>query len=70
MQITVDMIKELREKTGCGIMDCRTALEKPMAIWKLHWKNCAKRVEKPPKNVPIALQPKAAWKSTCIAMDA
>jgi len=43
MQITIDMIKELREKTGCGIMDCRTALEKPMAIWKLHWKNCAKK---------------------------
>jgi elongation factor Ts len=27
MEITLDMIKELREKTGCGIMDCRTALE-------------------------------------------
>ena len=27
MQISIDMIKELREKTGCGIMDCRTALE-------------------------------------------
>ncbi len=27
MNITVDMIKELREKTGCGIMDCRTALQ-------------------------------------------
>ena len=28
MQITIDMIKELREKTVCGIMDCRSALEK------------------------------------------
>lgn len=28
MQITIDMIKDLREKTGCGIMDCRNALEK------------------------------------------
>ena len=28
MQITIDMIKDLREKTGCGIMDCRSALEK------------------------------------------
>jgi len=28
MQITIDMIKELREKSGCGIMDCRSALEK------------------------------------------
>ncbi|MFZ3151012.1 MAG: translation elongation factor Ts [Anaerolineaceae bacterium] len=27
MKITIDMIKDLREKTGCGIMDCRTALE-------------------------------------------
>ena len=26
MEITIDMIKELREKTGCGIMDCRAAL--------------------------------------------
>lgn len=28
MEITIDMIKDLREKTGCGIMDCRTALQK------------------------------------------
>ena len=27
MEITIDMIKDLREKTGCGIMDCRTALQ-------------------------------------------
>jgi elongation factor Ts len=27
MNISGDMIKELREKTGCGIMDCRNALE-------------------------------------------
>ena len=27
MKITIDMIKDLREKTGCGVMDCRTALE-------------------------------------------
>lgn len=26
MEITIEMIKELREKTGCGIMDCRSAL--------------------------------------------
>ncbi len=26
MEITIDMIKELREKSGCGIMDCRNAL--------------------------------------------
>lgn len=27
MEITIDMIKELREKTGCGIMDCKNALK-------------------------------------------
>lgn len=27
MEITIDMIKDLREKTGCGIMDCRAALQ-------------------------------------------
>ena len=28
MEITTDMIKELRDKTNCGIMDCRNALKK------------------------------------------
>ncbi len=27
MTITVDTIKELREKTGCGMMDCKAALK-------------------------------------------
>jgi len=27
MEITIDMIKELQEKTGWGIMDCRSALQ-------------------------------------------
>ena len=27
MQITTEMIKKLRESTGVGILDCRTALE-------------------------------------------
>jgi elongation factor Ts len=26
MEITTEMIKELREATGCGVLDCRTAL--------------------------------------------
>ncbi|MEA4811321.1 MAG: translation elongation factor Ts [Anaerolineaceae bacterium] len=28
MEITTEMIKELRDKTNCGIMDCRNALKK------------------------------------------
>lgn len=27
MEITVDMVKELREKTGAGVLDCRKTLE-------------------------------------------
>ena len=27
MQVTVDMVKALREKTGAGVMDCKRALE-------------------------------------------
>ena len=27
-QITASMVKELREKTGLGMMDCKKALEK------------------------------------------
>ena len=27
MEITIDQIKTLRDETGIGIMDCRTALE-------------------------------------------
>ena len=27
MQVTVDMIKDLRDKSGAGIMDCKNALE-------------------------------------------
>lgn len=27
MDISIEMIKSLREKTGCGIMDCRNALQ-------------------------------------------
>ena len=27
MEISVEMIKSLREKTGCGMMDCKAALE-------------------------------------------
>ena len=26
MEVTVEMVKALREKTGCGMMDCKTAL--------------------------------------------
>ena len=35
MAITAGMVKELREKTGAGMMDCKKALTTlPMEIWK------------------------------------
>ena len=34
MAITAAMVKELREMTGAGMMDCKKALtELPTAIW-------------------------------------
>ncbi len=27
MEITASMVKELRERTGCGMMDCKKALQ-------------------------------------------
>ena len=35
MAITAGMVKELRETTGAGMMDCKKALtEPPTVIWK------------------------------------
>ena len=35
MQITTDMIKELRAATGAGILDCRKALEQSNGDMKI-----------------------------------
>ena len=32
--ITANMVKELREATGAGMLDCKKALMKQMVIWK------------------------------------
>ena len=34
MAITASMVKELREKTGAGMMDCKKALTKLTETWK------------------------------------
>ena len=34
--VTASQVKELREKTGAGMMDCKKALTE-MAIWKKLW---------------------------------
>ena len=33
MAITAGMVKELREMTGAGMMDCKKALQRQTAIW-------------------------------------
>lgn len=33
-EITAAMVKELREKTGAGMMDCKKLCRKPKAILK------------------------------------
>lgn len=32
--ITANMVKELREQTGAGMLDCKKALTETMVIWK------------------------------------
>ena len=34
LMITAGMVKELRERTGVGMMDCKNALLKPEVTWK------------------------------------
>ena len=34
MAITAGMVKELRETTGAGMMDCKKALTETTVIWK------------------------------------
>ncbi len=50
-QVTADQVKELRERTGAGMMDCRKALvatggDIPLAIEKLRMEGQAKAVKK------------------------
>ena len=42
--ITAQMVKELREKTGAGMMDCKKALNKLMVIWKKQLISYVKKV--------------------------
>ena len=34
MAITAQMVKELRDATGAGMMDCKKRLQSTMGIWK------------------------------------
>ena len=34
MEVTASMVKDLREQTGAGMMDCKKALAELMGTWK------------------------------------
>lgn len=64
MDITIDMIKELREKTGCGIMDCRSALQNAAGNMDAAIEELREKGLKKQKNAPTAKPPKVVWKFT------
>ena len=43
MQITAQMVKELRERTGAPMMDCKAALPSRRATWRRRSTSCARR---------------------------
>lgn len=46
MAITAALVKELRERTGAGMMDCKKHWKRPAAISKRRSKTCVKVVKR------------------------
>ncbi len=40
--IKAEQVKELRERTGSGMMECKKALKKPMGIWRRRSSTCVR----------------------------
>ena len=64
-EITAGLVKELREKSGAGMMDCKKALQEnagdiDASMDWLRTKACPRRPRK-----PTALRPRAWWPSPC-----
>ena len=55
MMITAQMVKELRDATGVGMMDCKRRLPRPTATWKPRSTGCAPAVSPRPPRRPGAL---------------
>ena len=63
--ISPSLVKELREKTGAGMMDCKKALMKQRVIWKqLSIGSGTKDLLRPRKNQAV-WQQKASLESYC-----
>ena len=54
--ITASLVKELRDKTGAGMMDCKKPLLKLMAILKKQLTGSEKRISKAAKKLIVLLR--------------
>jgi translation elongation factor EF-Ts len=52
MSISPQLIKTLRDETGAGFMDCKSALEQRAAMSKKHASSCARRAQSSPASAP------------------
>ena len=57
--ITAQMVKELRERTGAGMMDCKAALGETGGDMEQAVDCCARRASPRPPRRPAASPPKA-----------
>ena len=58
-EITAAMVKDLREKTGAGMMDCKAALNETKGDMEAASTGCARRASPRPPRRPAASPPKA-----------
>ena len=59
MEVTAAMVKELRERTQAGMMDCTRLWSPAMAIWIKLLNICARRASLPSPRRPAASRLKA-----------
>jgi translation elongation factor EF-Ts len=69
MAITTEDIKKLREATGAGILDCRTALQNSDNDFDKAMDYLREKGWQLPANVLTASPPKALWNFTTMAVD-
>ncbi len=70
MEITTEMIKQLREATGAGILDCRKALEDADGDMEKAMDYSARERPGWLPSARTARPPKAWWSCIPTAMDA
>ena len=57
--ISASLVKELRDKTGAGMMDCKTALTETKGDIERRSTGCARRACRRPPTRPAASPPRA-----------